>query len=117
MELPPGSRPGSSIDPAPPPNVHKSRIVNTTIVAVVNGTIGTPHMDIVTEPNVKRSVALTGKLPPMFSVKDNVEDAYDIEYFENAEELAYGDNSEYNEYKDGILKKQKCREDILRRQF
>ena len=104
LELPPGSRPGSSTDPAPPPNVHKSRIVNTTIVAVVNGTIGTPHMDIVTEPNVKRSVALTGKLPPMFSVKDNVEDAYDIEYFEKAEELAYGDNSEYNEYKDGILK-------------
>ena len=103
LELPAGSRPGSSNDPTPP-NVHQSRIVNTTIVALVNGTIGTPHMDIVTEPNVKKSVALTGKLPPMFNVKDNIEDAYDIEYFEKAEELAYGDNSEYNEYKDGIQK-------------
>ena len=61
-------------------------------------------MDVVTEPNVKRSVALTGKVPPMFSVKDHVEDVYDIEYYDSPEELAYGDNPEYNEYKDGAPK-------------
>ena len=71
---------------------------------MVNGTCGTPHLDIITEPNVARSVGLTGKPPPMFNVKDHIEDAYDFEYFEHPEELAYGDNSEYNEYKDGTPK-------------
>ena len=104
LELPPGSRPGSSNDPVPVSNVRNSRIVNTSIVALVNGTNGTPHMDIVTEPNVKRSVALTGKLPPIVNVKDHIDDAYDFEYFEQPEELAYGDDSEYNEYNNGMLK-------------
>ena len=79
------------------PNTSNSRLHNTTIVALVNGTYGTPHLDIITEPNIARSVALTGKLPPMYAVK--VEDAYDIGCFEQPEELAFGDNSEYNEYK------------------
>ena len=104
LDLLPGSRPGSSNDPPPVSNRNNSRIVNTSIVAIVNGTIGTPHMDIVTEPTVERSVALTGKLPPMFNVKDHIDDVYDFEYFENPEELAYGNVSEYNEYNDGVIK-------------
>ena len=40
----------------------------------------------------------------MFDPKDHIEDAYDIEYFEKPEELAYGNNSEYNEYNNGVAK-------------
>ena len=108
LELPPGSRPGSSTDP-PPSDTKKSRLWSTTIVAMVNGTRGTLHLDVVTEPNVIRSVAMTGRLPPMFNPKDHIEDAYDIEYFENPEELAYGNNSKYNEYNNGLAKTRCCK--------
>ena len=59
LELPPGSRPGSSTDP-PPSDSKKSRLWSTTIVAMVCCTHGTPHLDIVTEPNISRYVALKG---------------------------------------------------------
>jgi hypothetical protein len=93
--LPPGSRPGSSGDM--PLQVSLTQPYTKSVIAIINGTNGTPHLDIIREPNVKRSVAITGKLPPMFNVIYDIEDEYDFEYFNQSEELAFGDVN-YNEF-------------------
>jgi hypothetical protein len=112
IDGPPGSNPGS------PGGICHTHVPNSmlltpaytkSVIGIINRTNGTPHLDIIREPNVKRSVAITGKLPPMFNVIYDIEDEYDFEYFNQPEELAFG-NVDYNEFNaEGHLKNRKAK--------
>ena len=89
----------------------EKQIFTATGIAIINGTLKIPHLEAVTNSNVKRSVTLGDRLPPLFKLKDalnEAEDVYDYEFYDEPERLIVDD--EYNEYhENGILKNKRAK--------